>query len=408
MRSAVLASLLTVAAARPPLGAEGKFDDFVHRFRREYASAAERLHRFEIFAENLAKIEAVNAKGLSYKLGVTAAADLTFEEFRAQYLTGFKGHAFKGLPNLGVFRAPEGYTPPDSVDWVAKGGVTPVQNQAHCGSCWTFSTTGALEGATFVSRGTLPKYSEQNILDCDKGGSKCKGGSMDQAFGWVKENGICMEKDYPYQCADQNSAACANSTCSSTCKKALAPGDVTGYTDVDSDSEGALEAAVAQQPVSVAIEADKDAFQHYVSGVLTGDACGTNLDHGVLAVGYGTDGPNQYWKVKNSWGETFGENGFIRLAKGIKSKGGECGIRKMASYPTVTKSPGPAPGPAPGPKPGPIGCEDQKDYCKYVKSDGSCPDLASECLKTCGCCVDSPPDFCTKTPTNKPTDEILV
>merc|ERR1712083_660825 len=175
------------------------------------------------------------------------------------------------------------------------------------------------------------------ILDCDTGGNKCKGGSMAQAFGWVKENGICSEADDGYKCADQDSSECTGSTCSSSsgsCTKVLQPGDVTGYTTV-SQTENALEAAVAQQPVSIAIEADQAVFQHYTGGVLTGDACGSSLDHGVLAVGYGTDEGQKYWKVKNSWGETFGEMGYIRLAKGSDAPGGECGIRQMASFPNL-------------------------------------------------------------------------
>jgi len=118
---------------------------------------------------------------------------------------------------------------------------------------------------------------------------------------------------------------------------ALAVGDVTTFTDVGK-TEGDLEAAVAQQPVSVAIEADQAVFQHYTSGVLTNDACGENLDHGVLAVGYGTDNGQKYWKVKNSWGTVFGEAGYIRIEKGDAATGGECGIRKMASFPTVKKA----------------------------------------------------------------------
>merc|ERR1712050_581757 len=122
--------------------------------------------------------------------------------------------------------------------------------------------------------------------------------------------------------------------CSNTANLILEPGDVVDYTDVE-NSEGALEAAVAQQPVSVAIEADQPVFQHYQSGVLTNDACGSNLDHGVLVVGYGVDNGQKYWKVKNSWGTTFGEEGYIRIEKGKEGTAGECGIRKMASFPTV-------------------------------------------------------------------------
>lgn len=235
---------------------------------------------------------------------------------------------------MGAFRAPAGFMEPDSVDWVAKGAVTSVKNQAQCGSCWTFSTTGALEGAAFVAGRGLTSLSEQNILDCDKGGNKCQGGSMDQAFGWVKENGICSEADDAYKCADQDSDMCKKSQCPTNCTQVLKAGDVTGHTDVES-TEGALEAAVAKQPVSVAIEADKAVFQHYTGGILTDSACGETLDHGVLVVGYGTDKGQKYWKVKNSWGTSFGEAGYIRIEKGKSTDGGECGIRQMASFPIV-------------------------------------------------------------------------
>jgi len=297
-------------------------------------------------------------------------------------LTGFKPK-LTTTKDRDVFMVPETFVEPDSVDWVAKGGVTSVKNQGTCGSCWTFSTVGALEGAMFVAGRPLVELSMQKILACDTGGDGCGGGQMDQAFDWVAQNGVPALKDEPYLCKDANSNECKAMTCDScekhtgehcifgtchnfnaTCQKfkslinqcvcpddkcyssgacgaapppsplVLAVGDVTKHTDV-TPTEGALEAAVAQQPVSVAIEADKSVFQHYTSGVLTNDACGSQLDHGVLAVGYGVDNGQKYWKVKNSWDTVFGEEGYIRIAKGSASDGGECGIRKMASFPTV-------------------------------------------------------------------------
>lgn len=188
----------------------------------------------------------------------------------------------------------------------------------------------------FVAGRTLTDLSMQHILACDTGGSGCSGGSMDQAFGWVEENGITSLADEPYLCVDSTSSSCTSMTCSSSSSTlVLAAGDVDTYTDVEQDSESALEAAVAQQPVSVAIEADQSVFQSYTSGVLTSDACGTSLDHGVLVVGYGEDNGQKYWKVKNSWGDSWGEAGYLRIERGSSSSGGECGIRMMASFPTV-------------------------------------------------------------------------
>jgi len=283
-----------------------------------------------------------NSKGLSYTLGATVHADLTFEEFRARFLGGFVPMS---TDNMTKFEAPLGFVMEDSVDWTAKGAVTPVKNQGHCGSCWTFSTTGALEGAMKVAGHDMVPLSEQEIVTCDGGmlgGHACRGGNPLQAMGWVKSNGICSEADYKYSCLDPTTDDCktALATCQKTCTPVLkaghflSPGDVTAATSVGTDVKD-LEAAVARQPISVAIEADTRVFQLYKGGVLTDDACGQQLDHAVLAVGYGTDGGNQYWKVKNSWSEKWGEDGYIRLARGKTAGYGECGIRHMASFPTV-------------------------------------------------------------------------
>lgn len=216
-----------------------------------------------------------------------------------------------------------------SVDWTTKGAVTPVKNQEQCGSCWAFSTTGSLEGANFIKNGQLVSLSEQELVSCagSFGNQGCNGGLMDDAFKFVEKNGLDKESTYGYT---QKTGKC------NTAKEKLAdgikPGAVTSFKDVKPNNEKQLAAAVTKGPVSVAIEADQSGFQFYKSGVFSGK-CGTNLDHGVLAVGYGTSGGKAYWKVKNSWGSTWGDKGYIMLAKDISSKSGQCGIAKQPSYP---------------------------------------------------------------------------
>lgn len=199
-----------------------------------------------------------------------------------------------------------------------------------------------------VAGRTLVELSEQELVSCDTGilgGHGCNGGNPAQAFGWVKSNGICALSDYPYVCLDAHSEDCTSASCNKCSTPTLKAGslfhsgDVTAYGAVG-QSEGDLEAAVARQPISVAIEADTSVFQHYTSGVLTSDACGQKLDHAVLAVGYGVQksilhGDQPYWKVKNSWTANWGDHGYVLIARGVTEGYGECGIREMASYPTV-------------------------------------------------------------------------
>lgn len=164
---------------------------------------------------------------------------------------------------------------------------------------------------------------------------------MDHAFQWIKQNGIASEADYPYTSGGGTTGTCQ------TAKSHSPVVTISGFTDVPPKNEDALKAAVSKQPVSVAIEGDKSAFQHYAGGVLDNPACGTNLDHGVLAVGYGTDGGKDYWKVKNSWGSSWGEQGYVRM---VRNKN-QCGISQQPSYPTGAKAAPPSPPSPPGPSP---------------------------------------------------------
>jgi C1A family cysteine protease len=261
-------------------------------------------------------------------MGVNKFADLTSEEFKALYVGGLNKPKKSSLRKAAV--GPFNTTAnPSSVDWTTKGAVTPVKNQEQCGSCWAFSTTGSVEGAWFLSKGNLVSLSEQQLVDCStaEGNQGCNGGLMDDAFQYIIDNkGITTEAAYPYTATGPN-------TCEAKGKPVAAT--LSGFKDVAANSETALETAIVQQPVSVAVEADQSVFQFYSGGVMD-STCGTQLDHGVLAVGYGTDTGKEYYKVKNSWGADWGEKGYIRLGRGAKfNPSGQCGIQMMASYPVV-------------------------------------------------------------------------
>ncbi|TXG47564.1 hypothetical protein EZV62_026858 [Acer yangbiense] len=218
---------------------------------------------------------------------------------------------------------------PTSMDWRKDGVVTPVKDQASCGSCWAFSAVAAVEGITKLKTGKLVSLSEQELVDCDINGENegCNGGLMDSAFEFIKSNhGLTTEANYPYEGID--------GTCNKK-KAATAAATITGYKKVPANNEKALLQAVARQPVSVGIEGSGSSFQFYSTGVFTGD-CGTHINHGVTAIGYGTktDG-TKYWLIKNSWGTGWGENGYMKIQRETKSSKGLCGIAMMASYPTA-------------------------------------------------------------------------
>merc|ERR1712227_805603 len=182
--------------------------------------------------------------------------------------------------------------------------------------------------------------SEQQLVDCSKQNSGYNGGLMDYAFQFYERTSVATEASYPYTATD--------GSCKSSYTAAIPEGGVTGYRDISSES-ALLDAVANTRPISVAIEADQMSFQLYSGGVLTG-SCGTNLDHGVLAVGYGTSSGTDYWKVKNSWGASWGDNGYVLIERGVN----KCGIADgPPSYPTVSGAPGPAPTPTPTPPPAP-------------------------------------------------------
>jgi C1A family cysteine protease len=301
------------------------FKSWMRQNSKEYEHD-EFFHRFTTFMDNLDMIMTHNKKDLGWTMKMNVFGDMPWGEFRRTHL-GLKPVTNSYYRNLNT-AVLSNVDLPDSIDWVAKGGVTPVKNQGQCGSCWAFSTTGSIEGAGFVRYGILNSLSEQQLVDCASsyGNQGCSGGWMDNAFQYVIANhGLCSEYTYPYVAYD--------STCKSTTCSALTTSAITGFKDVAVNDEVSLKSAVAMQPVSVAIEADQPGFQFYSSGVFDG-YCGTQLDHGVLTVGYGTEGGKLFWKVKNSWGPSWGDGGYIKLVRKEASGPGQCGIAMAASFPT--------------------------------------------------------------------------
>lgn len=306
-----------------------QFTEWVEFFNIEFNSDEHFHDIYQKWQSNHKFIEEVNGKNLSYVLGHNQFSGMDSEDFR-QYL------GYSGIPMERVFNKPDyelDITLSEEVDWVKKGAVTDVKDQGQCGSCWSFSTTGALEGAYFVKYGNLETFSEQQLVDCDsfKNGGRdmgCNGGLMDNAFTWIEKNGgLCPEADYPYVSGETKTAG----TCKKTCK-VIENSKIASFYDVTPSSDPAMMAALSQQPVSIAIEADQREFQLYKSGIFTG-TCGNKLDHGVLLVGYGPD----YYLVKNSWGLSWGDGGYIKLGLGpeFNNGDGQCGMLLQGSYPKV-------------------------------------------------------------------------
>jgi len=292
------------------------YSKYVNDYGKTYNSD-EYETRFGVFVKNVEFINEHNCNNVNYKLGINQFTDKTPEEYKSilankkkEFLNINHEYKFVGLP--------------DSLDWRTTSNpsttvaVTSVKNQAQCGSCWAFSSAGAVEGAWAISGNKLVDLSQQQLVDCSSKNSGCNGGEMDFAFEYVETNGLCSYSSYPYVGVQ---GKCQ--TCEPVAK-------VHGFHDVQSGNETALLEELQIGPVSIAIEADQSSFQFYSGGVFDG-SCGTNLDHGVLLVGYGTDNTLglDYWIVKNSWGTSWGEQGYIRMVRGKDI----CGLALGASRP---------------------------------------------------------------------------
>ena len=274
------------------------------------------------FADNKKYVDYHNSWNYNYNLELNSFADIHYEDWL--YHKHFNGNMFvKDFSEPMEKDEVDGL--PQSIDWRDQNFVTPVKNQQQCGSCWTFSATGSMEGQHAKKTGDLISLSESQIVDCDVNGTDqgCDGGLMDGAFQYVINNGgIEREDDYPYKPVDN--------PCSFNKDKIAAK--FKGYHDISGGESGLKEAIASVGPISVGIDASNPSFQFYKSGVYYEPECSsTMLDHGVLVVGYGsTENGTNFWLVKNSWGESWGMDGYIKMSR---NKNNNCGIATHASYP---------------------------------------------------------------------------
>jgi len=298
------------------------YDSWVHWKQhngKSYGTNTEESYRSQVFYANYKTVMTSNQAGNTYTLGLNGFADLTNTEFLTQY-TGLNAQKMRTLSAVKLDES----SVPESKDWRSTATVA-VKDQGQCGSCWAFSTVAAVEGMVAVNGGGLHSLSEQQLVDCaggEWGNQGCNGGLMDSAFRYVEKYGLMAESDYGYKAVDGD--------CKYDASQVQA--HITSFTDVTANSPSQMKAALANRPVSVAIDAGP--IQLYTSGVFT-SYCGNQLDHGVTAEGYGSDNGQDFWLIRNSWGGSWGESGYFRLERTDESGPGKCGLLMQASYPTA-------------------------------------------------------------------------
>lgn len=311
-----------------------KHEQWMEKYGRIYSDSAEKERRFAIFKKNVEFVEKSNNEGnKAYKLSINKFSDMTNEEF-IRYHTGYKiptsSSSISSENKSFRYQSLAATEVPTSMDWREKGAVTRIRDQGRCGSCWAFTAVAVVEGLNQIKTGQLIPLSEQQLVDCNSDNNGCNGGNEVNAFKYIIQNGgIASEENYPYQSMYNGEYMC------DTNKESEYAAQITGFEVVPSKSENDLLKAVSMQPVSVSIEGSGLAFRHYSSGVFTGD-CGTNLHHAVTAIGYGTtENGIDYWLMKNSWGQNWGEGGYMKILRNVDAPEGKCGLAIRASYPTA-------------------------------------------------------------------------
>ncbi|CAN8242156.1 unnamed protein product [Cochlearia groenlandica] len=303
------------------------FESWMDKHGKVYESVAEKEKRLTIFEDNLHFIVNRNAENLGYRLGLNRFADLSLHEY-GQVCHGAdpkppRNHVF--MKSSDRYKTSDGDVLPKSVDWRKEGAVTEVKDQGHCRSCWAFSTVAAVEGLNKIVTGELVTLSEQDLINCNKENNGCGGGKVETAYEFIVNNGgLGTENDYPYKAV--------NGACEGRLKVNYNNVMIDGYENLPANDEFSLRKAVAHQPVTAVVDSSSREYQLYESGVFDG-TCGTNLNHGVVVVGYGTENGRDYWIVRNSWGNTWGDGGYMKMARNIANPRGLCGIAMRGSYP---------------------------------------------------------------------------
>jgi len=301
------------------------FGGFMRQYDKHYDTLEETIKRYNIFADNYRYIQVHNEFNYDYELGVNQFADLTQDEFKEKYLKLRHEDAAINPCTL----KHEQIKPEPVIDWRKKNAVSPVKNQGQCGSCWAFSTVGALEGLYAILNGKILEFSEQELVDCSRsyGNEGCDGGEMNLAFEYIKDKGISTRQEYPYEGRDR------------PCRKKSNSFQIDGCVNVTKNDNDNLLESLAHGPVSVAVKANNREFMYYRRGIIQ-SGCGRpsdELDHGITLVGADKEGTINFWIVKNSWGSGWGESGYVRIKRDTGKGPGMCGIAMDACYPVKKK-----------------------------------------------------------------------